>query len=445
MRDDDSMGVGGGVVVFAGAGLGHYAPLAGLLRAVGVLPQRIIIVAQTELGGPMATRIQEDGYSFVKIDGTMELSLTIRRLDRVMKAGVEWTTSQLAARVPAPEMPPLSARLTSAVRTYTKARPVLSQGRHDTMGKILDALRPSLVMADTAVSAPLGTLCGTRDTPWLEYEICPVNIVARARPTFPAGISPSMNGRELLANKLLYWMAQSQDRRARRQMSRQGHRSVAPVRRIAFTARLIDDYPAVPQFSFEYVGIPDRTPVGPIKSWAIRDLIFVSLGSAATPTALATLEFLIPLLGKLEPRWRSVVQLPSEASRRPLETLIRSHHSRVELLERSRRPPLEHFARARLVISHGGYGTVLESLAAGAPVLLFAEVAADRMEVARRVLEAGVGRIVNARRFRESDVLSAIESLLNDPECARRVSEVGADLRLTTARSTAGLSSILAR
>jgi UDP:flavonoid glycosyltransferase YjiC (YdhE family) len=72
------------------------------------------------------------------------------------------------------------------------------------------------------------------------------------------------------------------------------------------------------------------------------------------------------------------------------------------------------------VISHGGYNTVLESLSFATPVLLIPMITADRMEVARRVIENGVGRCVNYYNLEPGRFHQALDDVLTNPLIAAK-------------------------
>ncbi|MGD2114933.1 MAG: glycosyltransferase [Acidobacteriota bacterium] len=80
-------------------------------------------------------------------------------------------------------------------------------------------------------------------------------------------------------------------------------------------------------------------------------------------------------------------------------------------------------ARSRLVICNGGTTSVHQALAAGAPVLgLVSNM--DQLAFARKVVEAGAGRVLREGRTDRSAVRSAVVALLDDPgyrEAAGRI------------------------
>jgi MGT family glycosyltransferase len=80
-----------------------------------------------------------------------------------------------------------------------------------------------------------------------------------------------------------------------------------------------------------------------------------------------------------------------------------------------RAPQLELLQRASLTISHGGLNTVLESLAAGVPLVAI-PIANDQPGVAARLVWSGAGAVVPLRRLTAPRLRAAIERVLADGE-----------------------------
>jgi len=83
-------------------------------------------------------------------------------------------------------------------------------------------------------------------------------------------------------------------------------------------------------------------------------------------------------------------------------------------------PAYDIYQNSRLVISHGGYNTVLESLYFGCPVLLIPNIAADRMEVARRAIENGYGHCINYYLLDPENFHTRIKDLLENPKINKK-------------------------
>ncbi|WP_369044941.1 glycosyltransferase [Sinomonas sp. P10A9] len=76
------------------------------------------------------------------------------------------------------------------------------------------------------------------------------------------------------------------------------------------------------------------------------------------------------------------------------------------------------------VVSNGGYGTVLASLAAGVP-LVIAGGAIDKPEIARRVAWSGAGMDLKTGRPTPAQVQDAVARVLGEPAYRRRARELG--------------------
>jgi UDP:flavonoid glycosyltransferase YjiC (YdhE family) len=83
--------------------------------------------------------------------------------------------------------------------------------------------------------------------------------------------------------------------------------------------------------------------------------------------------------------------------------------------------------RASVVVSNGGWGGVLASLAAGVP-LVVAGGTLDKPEIARRVAASGAGVDLRTGRPNASRVRAAVEQVLTDPAFRARAGEIGASL-----------------
>lgn len=86
---------------------------------------------------------------------------------------------------------------------------------------------------------------------------------------------------------------------------------------------------------------------------------------------------------------------------------------------------------ARLVVCHGGSGTVFGALSHGVPVLVIADEQSDHMANGRRCAELGVGAVLDVDELTVDAVALAAEALLADPvhgDAIRRVSGAIANL-----------------
>lgn len=82
------------------------------------------------------------------------------------------------------------------------------------------------------------------------------------------------------------------------------------------------------------------------------------------------------------------------------------------------------FARAALVVHHGGVGTTGQALRAGKPMLVVPH-AHDQYDNADRVRRLGAARVVDARRYRAETVAVELRRLITEPAYARGAAAAG--------------------
>jgi UDP:flavonoid glycosyltransferase YjiC (YdhE family) len=85
------------------------------------------------------------------------------------------------------------------------------------------------------------------------------------------------------------------------------------------------------------------------------------------------------------------------------------------------------FPRARALIHQGGIGTVGQALRAGKPQLIV-PVIADQFDNAARVVRLGVARTVARRRYTRRRAISALGSLLGNPDHVSRAGAIAVTL-----------------
>jgi UDP:flavonoid glycosyltransferase YjiC (YdhE family) len=207
-------------------------------------------------------------------------------------------------------------------------------------------------------------------------------------------------------------------------------RTDPPTACIAFAAASLDDHASTPA-AWRYVGLSPYHP--PQRWWSEedppeRDTVLVTWGSGRVGGERELLGQLIPVLIELSHDLRIVVQSADSEVREMVEVQF-SGEGRVETQTPNRDPQYDLYRRARLVIGHGGYGTINEALAFGAPVLVLPELVADRMETARRVHRAGVGASLNRYTATTSSLRTTVHRILAEPAIQCAVEHVGADLR----------------
>jgi dTDP-L-oleandrosyltransferase len=93
---------------------------------------------------------------------------------------------------------------------------------------------------------------------------------------------------------------------------------------------------------------------------------------------------------------------------------------------------LSHFAvleHARICVTHGGIGTVMQSLYWGTPMVTVPHYAFDVQPMARRIVELGLGRRILADQFDAATWRDTVEELAGDADALARVQEMQRDIR----------------
>jgi MGT family glycosyltransferase len=113
--------------------------------------------------------------------------------------------------------------------------------------------------------------------------------------------------------------------------------------------------------------------------------------------------------------------------------------SRVDLSELGPLPDnieahswLSHFAvleHARVCVTHGGPGTVMQSLYWGTPMVVVPDYAFEVKPFARRVVELGLGRRIPDGQFDAATLRDTVEELAGDADTLARVQEMQRDIR----------------
>lgn len=435
------------LLVLAGAGLGHYHPIAGLLAALGP-GVRVAVSAAVPADHPLVAKVHEDGHTFLSRPDhalghrrrSAQVLVALRRLltRRVVPA--------LARRGdPAAPLPGLAARTAFGLATVVGPLDEADPARGAALAALVRRTRPTLVLSEGNEDwmPHVAAACGVD---WAYYTTGPVMTVRPDRPVGPAGFPAERTGATRVADTVLRWAKQVRARRRARLVSdaagpalvdpASGSASAPPAARparwkLAFSVPELDDDERLPPHDLTYVGlVPYRPPTwwpdaGAAAHSAERDTILVSWGSGGSAADRSLLELLAPVLARrAQQDGLRVVVLTSDAAADGLAAFPELEHR-----PHGPTPPYEDLRRARLVIGHGGYGTIKEAVALGAPVLVTPEVVADRMETARRVLTAGVGRSVNRYAVTAAHLETVIDELLQDPGTERAVDRVGAALR----------------
>jgi len=147
--------------------------------------------------------------------------------------------------------------------------------------------------------------------------------------------------------------------------------------------------------------------------------IYVSFGSTGTKNDRVILKWITQELIKYDfPVYMQI--LNPKILIEVKQQVPRKHLGKFHFIGRLPGPAYDIYQNSRLVISHGGYNTVLESLYFGCPVLLIPNIAADRMEVARRAIENGYGHCINYYLLDPENFHTRIKDLLENPKINKK-------------------------
>ncbi len=97
-------------------------------------------------------------------------------------------------------------------------------------------------------------------------------------------------------------------------------------------------------------------------------------------------------------------------------------------------PHREVLSQARLVVTHGGHGTVIKALAAGLPLVILHH-GRDQADNAVRVTERGAGAAVS-RRASAATIAKAITAILGTPEYRQAAEQLGGVVAQDAANNT---------
>jgi UDP:flavonoid glycosyltransferase YjiC (YdhE family) len=84
--------------------------------------------------------------------------------------------------------------------------------------------------------------------------------------------------------------------------------------------------------------------------------------------------------------------------------------------------------KTAVMVTNGGWGGVLASLAAGVPLVVAPGGAADKPEIAARVAQFGVGVNLRKRRVKPEAVASAVSEVLGSSAYRERAAQISAEL-----------------
>lgn len=177
--------------------------------------------------------------------------------------------------------------------------------------------------------------------------------------------------------------------------------------------------------SLQRVGVPDGVPVQPLRpveagtSGAARDLIYVTLGT--THNKAATFRVLLDAL--IDPPDTVLVTVgrtldPATLGAVPAGVRIEQFVPQGDVL-----------GRARLVVSHGGAGSLFGALAHSCPLLLVPQ-GADQFDNADAATGAGAALTLLPHELTPEAVRERIDQILAEPVFARAADRIAAEIAM---------------
>lgn len=171
-------------------------------------------------------------------------------------------------------------------------------------------------------------------------------------------------------------------------------------------------------FSFRPPPPPSAVPLPGVDDLGReRPLVYATLGTAFSDPAFDLPFFPAVLEGLREQPVDLVVTVgpvrdPASLGEQPSNVLVRSYVPQRGLLE-----------RCAVVVCHGGYGTLLDAIDAGTP-LVVVPFGADQPINARSVERLGIGRVLDDDLLTAEAVREAVADLLTDPTWRHNIERV---------------------
>jgi UDP:flavonoid glycosyltransferase YjiC (YdhE family) len=172
----------------------------------------------------------------------------------------------------------------------------------------------------------------------------------------------------------------------------------------------------LPETTFAFRGSPVITPVhrGPLD----RRRVYATLGTVFNSGSGDLFERLLAGLGLVEAE--VVVTVGTDVD--PAAFGPQPGHVRVEAFV----PQAELLPTVDLVVSHGGSGTLMATLAHGLPSVLL-PLGADQPHNAARARELGVARVLDAATATPDQIRDAVEDAVQDRDALQRARQVAAE------------------
>lgn len=306
-------------------------------------------------------------------------------------------------------------------------------GQVEDLGRALEEEPADVLVADSMSFG--GVLTGeVRDLPWALLNVLPFNLGFEAQPPgrtrpAPGPLGPTADRIGWLGYRALTSPFNRAYQRARAAVGLP--RDTRPYGAVLMSRWLVlatgcpsldgprSDLPATVHFVGRLepagAGLPDLAGVLP----STRPLIVVTQGTHDIQPS----DLIQPALDGLAPLPVEVVATSGLRGRVDVGVPAPANARVVDLVDfRSL------LARTAVLVTNGGWGGVLGSLAAGVPLVVAAGRAADKAEIAARVDRSGAGIDLRSRRPRPAAVAAAVRRVLDDPTYRDRARLVADEL-----------------
>lgn len=418
------------IVFFIGPGFGHYIPIANLAQKLNSTGYKILLVGAVNQESRLADQIRKDEFEYLSLatehGGSRYRRAVIRAVLRLLDRLIG-----LIAKIPSRDaLPNLLSRIIFGIRSYIKPLTGVYAERIQQLIELPEKRNIKMIFADGVAGAGINYLCAMYQIPWIEYTTSPANVIEDGYPVYPIGLSPRMKICERLVNKTMRFFNKRrqivQSRRLRKwfQPDLESKQEFIPRFKICFSIKEIDEYANFSQKTYEYVGISPYKYTNDLKKSSLPSGgIYVTFGSTGTKRDRFLLRWLAQELIKYDlPIYMQI--LNSDILKDVKSHIEPNQLSKFHFIGRLPTPAYDVYSQARLVISHGGYGTVLESLYFGCPVLLIPNIVADRMEVARRAVENGYGHCMNYYNLNAQSLKRRINELTLNPDIQDKTTKI---------------------
>lgn len=429
--------------MFAGPGLGHYQPVSELLEEIAG-ERQVFVAVNLPNESPVMARIRADGFEPIALRSNTSpkrldrgLGYLARRIERGL---VPWLAERAA---PGPGMPPLAARV--AFASAARMKPLLNCRKSylDLVHQVIEQTQPTLVLTDINCGEGVGRVARVHQVEWIEYCTGPLIAGRSLRSPVAPGLPPIPTLSDMGIRAALITVDRMRTRRAntscRRAIPLAGHNTgrvqpVAPLHRVTFSSDALDAPEGFPSVSgWEHLGVGAFKATTAALEHRPQKTVFVTMGSSPLGSQGAIPDALLLALEILADEGIAVrIQTSSDHVH---EWATAHPDLPIDIIPPSVRPPHGCYQDSDVVVTHGGWGTIRESVAHGVPVLVMPSIRGDRMDTAQRVIRSGVGVVQSPYAIDPQALTALVRFLLTDNVVRDRVRNVAATLTSNSRRA----------